>query len=292
MWLGAAHSVPNTALRRGHYLLEVSNLTKRYGSTVAVDGLDLVTHPGEILALLGPNGAGKTTTIRCATGLARPTSGSIKIAGFDVATQPLEAKSATGFVPDRAWFYPKVTARELLRYVAGIRRQPAADQRIGELLERFRLSRYADALIESYSHGMRQRLAFCAALLGEPRLFVSDEPMVGLDVQGHREVKKLFRELAAAGKTVILTTHTLAVAEEIADRIAVMDHGRLIALGTMAELRAATAQADSVSLEDLFLLLTEAEQAEASPLEGPNSGTSGTSGTSSATSAAHRRRRP
>lgn len=238
-------------------MLEVSNLTKRYGRTLAVDDLDLVTRSGEVLALLGPNGAGKTTTIRCVTGLARPTSGSIRIAGHDVAAEPLAAKAAIGFVPDRAWFYPKVTARELLRYVAGVRRQANPDAHIASLLERFRLSRHADALIESYSHGMRQRLAFCAALLGEPRLFVTDEPMVGLDVQGHREVKKLFRELAAAGRTVILTTHTLAVAEEVADRIAVMDQGRLIALGTMAELRAATAQGDTVSLEDLFLMLTE-----------------------------------
>jgi ABC-2 type transport system ATP-binding protein len=244
-------------------LLEIENLTKRYGRTLAVDGLDLVTRPGEILALLGPNGAGKTTTIRCATGLARPTSGRISIAGHDVVADPLAAKAATGFVPDRAWFYPKVTARELLRYVAGIRRQVDAEGRIGQLLERFRLARHADALIESYSHGMRQRLAFCAALLGDPRLFVTDEPMVGLDVQGHREVKRLFRELAAGGATVILTTHTLAVAEEVADRIGVMDHGRLIALGTMTELRAATHQADTASLEDLFLHLTEVQGGEA-----------------------------
>jgi len=251
-------------------LLEVSNLTKRFGRTMAVAGLDLSTRPGEILALLGPNGAGKTTTIRCAVGLARPTSGTVRIAGHDVTEEPLAAKAATGFVPDRAWFYPKVTAKELLRYVAGIRRQPRADERIAELLERFRLTRAADALIESYSHGMRQRLAFCSALLGEPRLFVTDEPMVGLDVQGHREVKRLFRELAADGRTVILTTHTLAVAEELADRIAVMDHGKLIALGTMAELRAATRQSDSTSLEDLFLHLTEPEErARAAEAEGP-----------------------
>ncbi len=238
-------------------MLEVENLTKRYGRMLAVDGLDLVTRPGEILALLGPNGAGKTTTIRCVTGLARPTSGTVRVAGHDTRREPMTAKAATGFVPDRAWFYPKVTARELLRYVAGIRQEPQPEQRIEELLGRFRLSRHAGALIESYSHGMRQRLAFCAALLGRPQLFVADEPMVGLDVQGHREVKRLFRELADEGRTVMITTHTLSVAEEIADRIAVMDHGRLIALGTMAELRAATQQDESTSLEDLFLHLTE-----------------------------------
>lgn len=238
-------------------MLEVKHLTKRYGRTLAVDNLDLATQPGEILALLGPNGAGKTTTIRCITGLARPTSGSIHVAGHDTHEDALAAKTAIGFVPDRAWFYPKVTAHELLLYVAGIRREQHAEHRIAALLERFRLSRHANALIESYSHGMRQRLAFCAALLGQPKLFVADEPMVGLDVQGHREVKKLFRELAAEGRTVIITTHTLAVAEEIADRIAVMDHGRLIALGTMTELREATQQDETTSLEDLFLHLTE-----------------------------------
>ncbi len=240
-------------------MLTIENLTKRYGRTVAVDSLDLATSPGEVLALLGPNGAGKTTTIRCVTGLASPSSGSIRIAGHDTRRQPLEAKAATGFVPDRAWFYPKVTARELLRYIAGVRRQGAAERRIEELLERFRLAEHADALTESYSHGMRQRLAFCSALLGDPQLFITDEPMVGLDVQGHRDVKKLFRELAAAGRTVIMTTHTLAVAEEVADRIAVIDHGRLIALGTMSELRAQTHQADTATLEDLFLHLTEGE---------------------------------
>ncbi len=238
-------------------MLSIRKLTKRYGRTLAVDNLDLEVGPGEIFALLGPNGAGKTTAIRCVTGLARPTSGVISIAGQDTLAEPLAAKTATGFVPDRAWFYPKVTARELLRYIASVRRQEAAAARIEALLKRFRLTEHADTLIESYSHGMRQRLAFCVALLGEPRLFISDEPMVGLDVQGHREVKKLFRELAAAGRTVIFTTHTLAAAEEIAGRIAVIDHGRLIALGTMAELRASTHQADTATLEDLFLHLTE-----------------------------------
>ena len=257
-------------------MLEITNLTKRYGRTLAVDRLDLNTAAGEVLALLGPNGAGKTTTIRCVTGLARPTSGSIRIAGHDVAAEPLAAKAATGFVPDRAWFYPKVTAHELLRYVAGLRRLEGAEARIGELLERFKLARHSGALIETYSHGMRQRLAFCAALLGRPKLFVADEPMVGLDVQGHREVKKLFRELAAQGGTVILTTHTLAVAEEIADRIAVMDHGRLIALGTMAELRSATRQAETASLEDLFLHLTEPEDDQGSGALGPEETAAGT----------------
>jgi len=238
-------------------LLDIVGLTKRYGSTLAVSGLDLSARPGEVLALLGPNGAGKTTTIRCVTGLATPTSGTVSVAGHDTRREPLAAKAAVGYVPDRAWFYPKVTARELLRYVAGVRRQAASAARIDELLARFRLTEHGGNLIESYSHGMRQRLAFCVALLGEPRLLVADEPMVGLDVQGNREVKRLFRELAGEGRTVILTTHTLPVAEEVADRIAVVDAGRLVALGTLAELRALTRHPEHATLEDLFLALTE-----------------------------------
>ena len=243
-------------------MLEIENLTKQYGRTKAVDDLTLTTRPGEVVALLGPNGAGKTTTIRCVVGLASPTSGRITIDGHDTKRDALKARAATGIVVDRAWFYPKVTARELLRYVASVRRQGDATERIEALLTRFRLAEHADTLTESYSHGMRQRLAFCAALLGDPQLFIADEPMVGLDVQGHRDVKNLFRELADQGKTVIITTHTLAVAEEVADRIAVVNHGRLIALGTMSDLRQQAGRADG-NLEDIFLDLTEPHEAAA-----------------------------
>lgn len=237
-------------------MLEINQLTKRYGRTTAVENLSLSVKRGEVFALLGPNGAGKTTTIRTITGLASPTSGTVRIAGHDIRSTALLAKAATGYVPDRAWFYPKITARELLRYIAYVRALPAAAERIEVLLARFRLTQHADTLTESYSHGMRQRLAFCAALLGQPQLFIADEPMVGLDVQGHRDVKKLFGELASEGRTVILTTHTLSVAQEAADRIAVINHGRLIALGTMNELRERTRQQDG-TLEDVFLRLTE-----------------------------------
>lgn len=240
-------------------MLEIRNLTKKYGRTTAVDDLSLETRPGEVLALLGPNGAGKTTTIRCVTGLASPTSGRITIAGHDTRRDSLKSREATGLVQDRSWFYPKVTARELLRYVASIRKVNDATNRIEALLTRFRLIEHADTLTEAYSHGMRQRLSFCAALLGDPQLFIADEPMVGLDVQGHRDVKSLFRELANEGKTVIITTHTLAVAEEVADRIAVVNHGRLIALGTMGDLRQQSGRADG-NLEDVFLDLTEPQE--------------------------------
>jgi len=236
-------------------VLHLRDLTKTFGGTVAVAGLNLHVEPGEVLALLGPNGAGKTTTIRCVTGLARPDRGSITIGGTDMLSAPLAAKAKIGFVPDRAWFYPKVSARELLHFIAGVRKLPDPQRPIADLLRRFGLLEHADRLTEAYSHGMRQRLAFCVALLGEPDLFITDEPMVGLDVHGHRDVKLLFRELAAAGRSVILTTHTLSVAEEVADRVALMDKGKLIALGTVAELRAATERHDA-SLEDMFLLLT------------------------------------
>lgn len=240
-------------------MLELSSLSKSFGRTLAVDNLNLSVRPGEVLALLGPNGAGKTTTIRCVTGLARADSGTITVDGTNLLENPQAAKAAIGFVPDRAWFYPKVTARELLRFVAGVRKIANPTAQIDALLKRFGLVAHANRLTESYSHGMRQRLAFCVALLGEPRLLITDEPMVGLDVHGHREVKILFRELAAEGKTVILTTHTLSVAEEIADRIALIDDGRLVALGTVAELRELTQQKDA-SLEELFLILTRTGQ--------------------------------
>ena len=186
-------------------MLEIRDLTKTYGRRKAVDRLTLHARAGEVLALLGPNGAGKTTAIRCVVGLARPSGGEIVVAGHDAARDPLAARAATGYVPDRAWFYPKLTAREVLRYVAGVRRSRDAAARIEALLERFRLAAHADTLTEAYSHGMRQRLAFCVALLGDPRLFIADEPMVGLDVQGHRDVKRLLRELAAACSALAMT---------------------------------------------------------------------------------------
>lgn len=235
--------------------LTIRGLTKRFGRTTAVDSVDLSVRAGEVLALLGPNGAGKTTTIRCVTGLSRPDAGQVLVGGVDMLREPLRAKAKIGFVPDRAWFYPKVTARELLRFIAGVRGIAQPDGAIDGLLRRFDLHRHADRLTESYSHGMRQRLAFCAALLGEPELLITDEPMVGLDVHGHREVKSLFRELAAAGRSVILTTHTLSVAEETADRVALIDGGRLVVHGTVQELRDLTSRQDA-SLEELFLLLT------------------------------------
>jgi ABC-2 type transport system ATP-binding protein len=237
-------------------VLSITNLTKTYGSRTAVKDLTLHARAGEVIALLGPNGAGKTTAIKCVTGVAAPSGGSVLIDGHDIQRAPVLAKSAIGYVPDRAWFYQKLTGRETLRFISAIRKQPHQLKREQALLTRFRLTDAADARVETYSHGMRQRLAFCCALLPRPRLFIADEPMVGLDVQGHRDARKLFRELADQGNTVLLTTHTLSVAEEVADRIALIDHGTLIALGTMNDLRALTSL-PGANLEDLFLALTQ-----------------------------------
>jgi ABC-2 type transport system ATP-binding protein len=236
-------------------VLRIEGLTKRFGAHLAVDGLDLHADAGEVVALLGPNGAGKTTTFRCLTGIAQASAGRITVAGHDTRSAAAAAKRALGFIPDRAWFYPKATGREVLRFVARARDVPDADAAIRALLARFTLDDAADARSETYSHGMRQRLAFCVALLGDPPLLVVDEPMVGLDARGHRDVKVLFREIAAAGRTVLLSTHTLSVAEEIADRIVLIDRGRKVAEGDLATLRAATEMA-SATLEELFLRLT------------------------------------
>jgi ABC-2 type transport system ATP-binding protein len=236
-------------------VLRIEGLTKRYGAHVAVDALDLRAERGEVVALLGPNGAGKTTALRCLVGIMQPTAGRIDVAGHDMRAAPTRAKRAIGFIPDRAWFYPKSTGRELLRFVARARGLPSADDAIRALLERFGLEGAADARTETYSHGMRQRLAFCVALLGDPPLLVVDEPMVGLDARGHRDVKDLFAQIAAEGRTVLLSTHTLPVAEEIAHRIVLIDRGRKVAEGDLATLRAQTRMA-SASLEQLFLSLT------------------------------------
>ena len=236
-------------------MLRIEGLTKRFGAHVAVDGLDLHASAGEVVALLGPNGAGKTTALRCLVGIAQPTSGRIAVAGYDARIAATAVKRAIGFIPDRAWFYPKATGREILRFVARARHLRDADPIIRALLDRFGLQGAADARTETYSHGMRQRLAFCVALLGDPPLLVVDEPMVGLDARGHRDAKDLFRAIADAGRTVLLSTHTLSVAEEIADRIVLIDRGRKVADGDLAALRQ-QAQWASASLEQLFLRLT------------------------------------
>jgi len=240
-------------------MIELERLTKRYGAFTAVDDLSLQVARGEIFGFLGPNGAGKTTTIRMMMGLLQPTEGRIRLGGFDLGEQPIEAKRLSGFVPDRPFLYEKLTAVELLRFCADLYEVPATlrDARLEKLLGIFDLSEWAGELIESYSHGMKQRLAFAAALLHEPQLLVVDEPMVGMDPRGARVLRSLLRSLALGGTTLFLSTHSLEVAEALCDRIGIIQSGKLIAIGTLDELRSRAG--DARRLEEVFLKLTGAE---------------------------------
>jgi ABC-2 type transport system ATP-binding protein len=238
-------------------MIRLEGLTKRYGTFTAVDGIDLHVPRGELFGFLGPNGAGKTTTLRMIAGILRPTAGRIALGGVDLITEPMRAKAILGFIPDRPFVYEKLTGAEFLRFVAGLYGQDGEriERRIGELLELFELSEWRDELIEAYSHGMRQKLIISSALIHRPELIVVDEPMVGLDPKGARLLKDIFRQFAARGGTILMSTHTLEIAEAMCDRIAIIQNGVLVARGTMAELRRQTASGDA-SLEDLFLRLT------------------------------------
>jgi ABC-2 type transport system ATP-binding protein len=238
-------------------MIELTGLTKRYGRFTAVDGITLTIPPGTLYGLLGPNGAGKTTTMRMIAGILQPTAGTIRIAGIDLWGEPLRAKSRMGFIPDRPFVYDKLTGAEFLRFVAGLYGQDGAsiDRRIDELLELFDLLPWKDELTESYSHGMRQKLIIGSALLHRPEVIVVDEPMVGLDPKSARLLKDLLRQFAGRGGTVLMSTHTLEIAEAMCDRIAIVQAGRIVAAGTMDELRAHTSSGDA-SLEELFLKLT------------------------------------
>ena len=239
-------------------MIEFDNITRTYGRKVAVDGLTLTVRPGELFALLGPNGAGKTTTIKMLVGLLRPTGGTVRVCGADLMTQTLEASAFLGYVPDEPFLYEKLTGREFLQFVAEMRGldRVSVEQRIDRETKSFDLSDFLDGLIETYSHGMKQRVVFASALLHDPAVLVIDEPMVGLDPRSVRIVKDLLRVRAAAGTTVFMSTHTLAVAEEIADRIGIVDHGRLHFLGSVDELREKLAS-QQASLERLFLDLID-----------------------------------
>lgn len=243
-------------------MIETRNLCKAFGDKVAVDDLTLSVKDGEIFAFLGPNGAGKTTTIKIITGLLRPTSGSVFVAGYDLATHGLQARALMSYVPDEPYLYEKLTAREFLRMIADLYGLPraAAAARIERVAAEFELDEFLDTLTEGYSHGMKQRTVIAAALLHEPRLLVVDELMVGLDPKGARHVKDLLRQLAREqGLTVFLSTHTLSVAEEVADRVGILNYGRLAAIGTLAEIREMHRRQSGEQyqkLEDLFLDLT------------------------------------
>jgi len=238
-------------------MIELRNLTKRYGRFTAVDGINLTIPKGELYGLLGPNGAGKTTTMRMIAGILQPTSGTVKIGGIDIQQSPLVAKNKLGFIPDRPFVYDKLTGAEFLRFVSGLYGQGGSEieRRIDELLELFELAPWKDELTESYSHGMRQKLIISSALVHRPDVIVVDEPMVGLDPKSARLLKDLLREFVTRGGTVLMSTHTLEIAEAMCDRIAIVQGGRVAVSGTMDELRSQTSSGDA-SLEELFLKLT------------------------------------
>jgi len=238
-------------------MIRLTDLTKRYGKFTAVDSINLEIRRGELFGFLGPNGAGKTTTMRMIAGILQPTSGRVEIAGDDMEREPIRAKSRLGFIPDRPYVYDKLTGAEFLRFVAALFGQegPAVEQRMDELLDLFELTPWKDELVESYSHGMRQKLIISSALLHRPEVIVVDEPMVGLDPKGQKFLKDLFRAFVERGGTVLMSTHTLDTVEEMCDRIGIINGGRILTCGTLAEVRAQTQHGDA-DLEDLFLKLT------------------------------------
>ena len=233
-------------------VIEVRDLTKKYGHFTAVDGISLEVRRGAIFGFLGPNGAGKTATIRILAGLSLPSSGEVRVDGLDIVRDALRIKATIGYVPDRPFLYEKLTGLELLQFVVNLYHREWRDcqARAMELLRYFDIEQWAGARIENLSHGMKQKLVLVSALVHDPALLIIDEPMVGLDALAQRQVKLLFRRLAEEKKTVFLTTHTLSVAEAVCDRIAIINRGRIVAEGTTAELKSDRA------LEDAFLELT------------------------------------
>lgn len=238
-------------------MIEIDNLTKSYGKFTAVNGISFSVAPGEIFGFLGVNGAGKTTTLKMLSGVLKPSSGSIKICGFDMNTEPEKAKSVTGYIPDRPYIYNKLTGREFLYFVADLYMVPESEceSRIDSLLQEYGLTAWQDELVESYSHGMKQRLATCAALVHRPRVLIVDEPMVGLDPHGAKFLKEAFKRYAEDGMSILLSTHSLNVAEEVADRLAIIHQGTIIAIGTLEHIQTVTGH-EEIKLEEMFIKLT------------------------------------
>jgi ABC-2 type transport system ATP-binding protein len=262
----------DTASRAASPAIQALALRKQFGSKIAVRDLDLEIPEGEFFCFLGPNGAGKTTTIKMFTGLLRPSSGRAVLAGHDIQDDPIRAKRLLGYIPDHPFLYERLTGRELMRFVAGLYQLPEStfDQTCDELLETFEILHAGDQLIESYSHGMRQKLSFASCFLHRPRIVIVDEPWVGLDPRSVRSVKTYLRQKTREGLTVFMSTHSLSIAEQIADRIGIIHHGKLLHVGTVAEIKAlasdleASADGRGDSLEDAFLELTRQTE-EATP---------------------------
>lgn len=242
-------------------MIQLIELGKRFGNLVAVDGINLKVDSGEAFGFLGPNGAGKTTTIKMMAGLIKPTSGKVVIDGWDLAEHPKQAKQVVGFIPDRPFLYEKLTALEFLRFIAGLYNftSNGVEGKIDYLFGLFGLTDWRNELIESFSHGMKQRLVMASAFVHQPKLIIVDEPMVGLDPKGAKLVKEVFRGFCAKGGTIFMSTHTLEIAEEVCDRIAIIQEGKIIAAGNMKELRERTGS-DGNNLESVFFKLTGGEE--------------------------------
>ena len=241
-------------------MIQLIELTKSFGQLVAVDHVNLHVERGEIFGFLGPNGAGKTTTIKMLTGLLKPTSGRALIDGYDVVSHPMEAKRVIGFIPDQPFIYEKLTGVEFLKFIGSLFGMKKEDiqWRMSDLLDLFELDGWGEELIESYSHGMKQRLVMSAALLHNPKVIIVDEPMVGLDPKGINLVKSVFKQKSREGVTIFLSTHTLEIAQELCHRLGIVNGGKLIAMGTLSELMTALAEetGQTGTLESLFLTLT------------------------------------
>ncbi|MCE5329656.1 ABC transporter ATP-binding protein [bacterium] len=242
--------------------IELKNLTKKYGSLTAVNDLNLEIENGEIFGFLGPNGAGKTTTIKLMTGLLKPSSGTVKILDYDIQVNPIEAKSNIGLIPDEPNIYEKLTGREFLRFMGSIFKVEidVIIKKTAELLKIFDLQSKADELIQTYSHGMKQKIAIAGALIHSPKIIVFDEPTIGLDPKSARTIKDILKFRAEAGDCIFMSTHILEIAERMCDRIGIINNGNLIAVGNMDELRHMSKKSGKYDLEEIFLELTNAEE--------------------------------
>jgi len=239
-------------------MIRLESVTKQYGEVTAVSNLSLHIEKGELFGFIGPNGAGKTTTIKLIVGLLRPTSGSISVDGTDVQEAPEKAKSKIGYIPDSPYIYQSLTGREFLRFIGDLygMKDSEIESKTGELFEFMEIGEWADSRAEEYSHGMRQKIVICSALMHDPAVILVDEPMVGLDPKSARKVKETFEVRVQNGTAIFVSTHSLPIAEEICTRVGLIDKGRLVATGTMDDFRKASKRG-AKSLEDIYMEITE-----------------------------------